>query len=104
KLVKRIVGVPGDQIEIQGDVLLRNGKRVLEPYLLDSARTGGRDWPVMTLAAGQYYVLGDNRANSRDSRFLGPVDEAHIVGRVVCICFSSASWTRFPARFVSAGP
>jgi signal peptidase I len=103
KLVKRIAGVPGDQIEIRGGALFRNGERVLEPYLLDSEQTAAGNWPVMTLATGQYYLLGDKRSNSRDSRFHGPVDEARILGPVACIYFSTASWKRFPVRLDSTG-
>ena len=97
--IKRIVGVPGDRIEIREGRLFRNGEQAPEAYLDPSLRVGGRDFPPMTLASGEYFVLGDNRNNSRDSRFHGPVPIDHIHGRVESIWFSTAGSGRFPTRF-----
>jgi len=96
-LVKRVVGVPGDRVEVRAGHLYRNAEPVVEPYL-SPAMQEDRSYAALTLAAGQYYVLGDNRANSLDSRFHGPVSGNNIRGRVEYIWFSSASWQRFPAR------
>ena len=97
KYTKRIVGVPGDEIEIRDGALFRNGQTAVEPYLVSSLSAGPDVTPI-TLPPGQHYLLGDNCGNSRDSRFHGPVDVDHILGRVEYIWFSSASWKRFPSR------
>ena len=76
--VKRVIGVPGDTIEIrQGDVF-RNGQYVEEPFVTNpSTRTYG---PVF-VEQGHYYVLGDNRRSSNDSRDWGLVPEENLIGR-----------------------
>lgn len=82
-LVKRIVGVPDDRIEIRNGRLHRNGSPVAEPYLhrnLEVERSG-REVPAIELGAGEYYVLGDFRDMSRDSRVFGPISEEQLIGR-----------------------
>lgn len=99
-LVKRVVAVPGDTIELRGPMVVRNGNPVDEPYL--NLEPGGilPDAPPLTLGADQFFVLGDNRGNSNDSRFMGPVAREQIYGRVALIYFSTAgggvAWQRFP--------
>lgn len=107
KSIKRMVGLPGDQIEIRDGVLIRNGHTVAEPYLharFDSPQIE-RNLPPVKLASQEYYLLGDNRDNSRDSRLFGPVNSDHIRGRVEYIWFSSFEFDvdldRFPRRLVS---
>ncbi len=77
--IKRIVAGPGDTLEIQRGSLFINGKAVDEPYnsQLDLSTTTG---PTV-MRAGQYYVLGDNRPVSRDSRAWGPITEDMIIGK-----------------------
>ena len=77
--IKRVVGVPGDEISCQGGHLLRNGKVVNEPYLAPGVTTEG--CKATTVRAGQLYVMGDNRINSQDSRSFGPIDRSDVVGR-----------------------
>ena len=98
--VKRIVGTPGDLVEIRADALIVNGAPVPEPYLAPdtSVPFRWRNAAALLLADGEYYVLGDNRPNSQDSRIHGPVNIERIVGRVRLIWFSTAGWQRFPAR------
>lgn len=79
--VKRAVAIGGDTIETQGDVLLVNGRAVPEPYV--KTRTIGNPIRKQTIAAGQVFMLGDNRTNSADSRVYGPIDKEKIVGRAV---------------------
>lgn len=97
--IKRIVGVPGDRIEVREGRLFRNGEPAPEAYLDPSLRVGGPDFPPMVLESGEYFVLGDNRKNSRDSRFHGPVPIDQIYGRVESIWLSFAGSGRFPTRF-----
>lgn len=91
-IIKRIVGGPGDLIALENDVLYRNGKPVREPYLKDGAGTWlGSELPnPYRVPAGHYFVMGDNRYDSADSRFIGPVPRKYITGRAVIIYFSLA--------------
>lgn len=83
-LVKRVVGIPGDRIEIKGGELYRNGKRVREPYI-DSEIEDGKFGP-MIVKKGNVFVMGDNRHRyaSRDSRYpsVGQVPDDLIEGKV----------------------
>ncbi|HET9073829.1 MAG TPA: signal peptidase I [Solirubrobacteraceae bacterium] len=81
--VKRVVGLPGDHLRIINGAVLRNGHR--EPYG-DAAGCAGLsvcNFPgTIVVPSGDYYVMGDNRADSEDSRFWGPVPRAWLIGRV----------------------
>lgn len=94
KYIKRIIGVPGDQIEYREDQLYLNGEPFSEKYLPDYQspdslyyETGHFSLESLlgakTVPEGQYFVLGDNRMNSRDSREFGFIDEEDMVGKVV---------------------
>jgi signal peptidase I len=78
-LIKRVIGLPGDTLEGSGGVVVVNDKTLDEPYLPPGVVTG--DFPRTTVGPGQIFVMGDNRSNSRDSRFFGPVPESLVVGR-----------------------
>ncbi len=100
---KRVVGLPGDRVEIVAGDLFRNGERVSEPYLnasTESERLSRVYFPNLAIALGreQYFVLGDNRGYSLDSRHHGPVQFSQIVGRVEFIWFSTAGLERFSLR------
>lgn len=77
--IKRIAGGPGDRLALRGGRLIRNGRPVNEPYAQpcqDEACTIAE----FTVPAGHYFMLGDNRGNSDDSRFWGPVRRDYIIG------------------------
>ncbi len=86
--VKRIIGLPGDKVEMENDKLVVNGEVVDEPYLdeeiekahsINMNYTG--DFGPVTVPSHKYFVLGDNRLNSMDSRNgLGFIDEDQIIG------------------------
>jgi signal peptidase I len=78
-LVKRVIGLPGDRIEGRDGKVYINGQPLNEPYLADGTIT--RDFGPFAVPAGQYYVMGDNRGNSEDSRVFGPIPKSTIVGR-----------------------
>ena len=81
ELIKRVIGLPGETIEGRDGAVWIDGRRLVEPYLADGTVTG--DFGPLTLSDGHVFVLGDNRSNSRDSRFpeVGPIAVDTIVGR-----------------------
>ena len=111
RLIKRIVGLPGDRVAMQGDVLILNGQplsysgqrtqgeTVAPGFAVDAVRAtealpgrphtvqflpslpARRDFAEITVPAGQYFLLGDNRDNSEDSRFIGTVPREKLIGR-----------------------
>lgn len=80
--VKRVVGVPGDRLQIVHGHVIRNGRPVDEPYArtCDDAVCNLR---AFTVPGGTYFMMGDNRGNSLDSRYWGPLPRALVIGRAV---------------------
>jgi signal peptidase I len=137
RLVKRVIGVPGDVLELRNNRLLVNGKTAqyqpidakaaaeivaqLGPNrsspMLETESLNGRTHPMMvmpyayaekrdygpfTVPPGKYFMMGDNRDNSNDSRYYGPVDRSQIVGRASTVVLSldpqhsyKPRWDRF---------
>ena len=102
--VKRVVGLPGDVLSFEDNVLTRNGMPVNEPYAYYS---GG---PARSMSSfqnalvpdGEYFVMGDNRNSSRDSRYIGTIPSSGFAGRAVHLWYSrdeesGIRWQRFPA-------
>lgn len=85
--IKRVIGIPGDRVVIKdgGVLLYENNKDIPtvldEDYIIDGLRTLSREPVDIILKDNQYFVLGDNRGNSSDSRYWGPVDKSYIVGK-----------------------
>lgn len=82
--IKRVIGLPGDVVELRGGELLVNGRRVDEPYL--DRRIDTTPYGPITVPDGMLFVLGDNRTRSGDSRYpppegVGLVPEDHVIGR-----------------------
>ena len=129
KVVKRLVGMPGDTLQMKNAVLWRNGVAQREPYvehvdsLTDTSAPEMRDWQVnyllpgvnrvtyhpsrdnwgpLVVAPGQYFVMGDNRDNSYDSRYWGFIDRKVIRGRPLFVYYSfdHDSWRALP--FITA--
>ena len=82
-LIKRVIGLPGDKIEFRNQDLYINDVFIDEDYTFEECRPYQCSDKVWELGENEYFVMGDNRNNSRDSRIFGPVPLDHIVGRVV---------------------
>ena len=82
--IKRVVGLPGDRLKIAEGVLLINGEPYKEPAQVEPMSTAGTAAEEILLGEDQYFVLGDNRTNSEDSRFasVGLLSRSQIVGKV----------------------
>ena len=91
--VKRLMGVPGDTIEIIGNVVYLNGEALDEPYLTEARNDDGFSMNAMTLGEDEFFVMGDNRDNSHDSRnYYGygkpaTLSRSQIVGHVRSVVF-----------------
>lgn len=82
RLVKRLVGLPGDTIEVKNGLLYRNNQQVIEPYVEAPMRY---DYGPVVVPEGKYFFLGDNRNNSNDSHAWAVpyVDRDLIIGKVI---------------------
>ena len=81
-LIKRLVGLPGDQISIQSGHVIRDGVREKDSYIAPCNGSGSCDFPnTVTVPKGDYFMMGDNRGESDDSRFWGPVPKSWIIGQ-----------------------
>lgn len=78
-LVKRVIGLPGETVSGRGGHVFIDGKQLKEPYLPDTVTS---DFSPVKIPDDHYWVMGDNRQNSRDSRVFGTIAKHEIVGRV----------------------
>ena len=79
-LIKRVVAVPGDRVRVRDGVLRVNGEPQEETYVNDGRPRDRGSYGPTRLSEGEVFVMGDNRGNSRDSRFFGPVPLENIEG------------------------
>ena len=82
-LVKRVIGLPGQVIEGRDGVVFINGKRLAEPWLPKVRTTYTANFGPLKIPADHYFMMGDNRVDSCDSRDWGPLPASYIVGKVV---------------------
>ncbi|MDE2125844.1 MAG: signal peptidase I [Armatimonadetes bacterium] len=94
-LIKRVVGLPGETIEFQGNEVLINGKALVENYrtIPETRRVGGAygtDGPFR-IPAHHIFLMGDNRPDSDDSRFWGPLNVKNVMGRCMGVLFHESA-------------
>jgi signal peptidase I len=82
--IKRVVGLPGDRVEIRAGVVYVNARALREPYVPEEFRDLGT-YPLVVVPEERYYVLGDHRSSSNDSRIWGPVPKEAIYGKAVFV-------------------
>jgi signal peptidase I len=80
-LIKRVIGLPGDRVTASGGRVYIDGELLVEPYLPRGTYTSS--FGPVTIASGHLWVMGDNRGNSEDSRFFGPIPGNAVVGRAI---------------------
>lgn len=82
-IIKRVVGLPGDVIKIEDNILYRNGEEVKEDYANFIYPSVKIDVKEIVLGNDEYFVLGDNRSVSRDSRVIGPIHKDDIISKIL---------------------
>jgi signal peptidase I len=87
-LIKRVIGIPGDEIEIRDRQVFVNGELVPEPYIQEPTIYEG----AWSIPEGQYFVLGDNRNNSNDSHNWQYLPRDHILGKAILIYWPIPDW------------
>ena len=97
--IKRIIGLPGDIVQVAHGQVLVNGVALDEPYLNQPMRN---DMPALQVEAGRYFVMGDNRNNSSDSRSFGSIALDDIVGRAWLVYWPPSDWAVVPHHTYAA--
>lgn len=82
-IIKRIIGLPNEKIKCENGVVMINGKKIKDAYAYGITS----DFKEVTLKSDEYFVLGDNRIVSEDSRYFGPVKEKYIKGTTNLVLF-----------------
>lgn len=91
-LIKRVVGLPGETVEIRNNTVFIDGEPLDEDYLPPGTRTRWEQREPMLIPADQYFVMGDNRTRSLDSRRFGPITREEIVGKAFVIIWPASRW------------
>lgn len=94
KFVKRVMGVPGDEIALIGNLIFRNGEVVEEPYLTPSRNQRSSYRSAIVLGEDEYFVVGDNRDNSHDCRNLTSYNKPESITRDMIV--GHVRWVVFP--------
>ena len=94
KYLKRVVGLPGEGVSTRDGELLIDGGRLSEPYLEGLPSSVGLETKSWRVGQGQYFVVGDNRVHSTDSREFGAVDVGLMVGKATRRVWPPSRWGR----------
>lgn len=94
KYIKRIIGLPGEKLEIKNGNIYINNSLLVESYIADNIKT----WPDMTvdIPKDEYFIIGDNRPNSNDSRYWGTARKGDLIGKGVFILSPFSKWGFIP--------
>jgi signal peptidase I len=107
--IKRVIGLPGDQVEIRDGQVFVNGQQLEQPYLegaptycvIGYACQSG----IVTIPAGHLFVMGDNRSNSSDSREWGPLPFDRVIGQAWVLYYPVSDWGLVPHHsYAALGP
>jgi signal peptidase I len=88
-LIKRVIGIPGDTVEIKDNRVFINNNPIAEPYILEKP---SYHYPSQQITPGQYFVLGDNRNNSADSHTGWLLPEENIIGKALFSYWPPPNW------------
>ena len=94
RLIKRVIGLPGETLEIRDGDIYINGEKLREPYVvhvLPQERRLLQNVPPIRIPADSFFMMGDNRDDSRDSRYFGVVSHKAMIGRPMFIYWSYES-------------
>ncbi len=96
--IKRIIGLPGDEVEVKAHHAYVNGKKLNEPYLhpIDSTDDSRANWGPQTVPKGTYLMLGDHRDNSADGRVFGYVPRDFIIGKAFLVYWPMSRFGTLP--------
>ncbi len=92
-LIKRVVAVAHDTLEAREGKLILNGQAIEEPFINSDGMAG--EFGPITIEEGHFFVMGDNRNNSKDSRWIGSIRLDRLVGRAELIIFPPNNWESF---------
>jgi signal peptidase I len=92
RLIKRLIGLPGEKIEFRNQFVYINKTKLIEPYLNEPCQMAYCPDQSWNLGADEYFFMGDNRNHSRDSRSFGAIKRKQIVGRAVIRWWPPAKW------------
>ena len=90
--IKRVIGTPGDTVEIRDTFVYVNGEQLNEPYINEPCNTYHCANETTVLESDEYFVMGDNRNHSSDSRSFGVVKREYIVGEVMVRYWPFSDW------------
>jgi signal peptidase I len=97
--IKRVIGLPGDTVEVKSGQVYVNSVVLDEPYLKNLIHA---DMPASVVEEGRYFVMGDNRNNSSDSRAFGTITPQSIVGRAWLVYWPPSDWSTVPHHTYAA--